>query len=89
MSIINWELHQKLNKNNVIDTEYKYMKREKPLARLKRKKNHLNMITWNQLTYETVHMPSYLANDYIRYFDLTKVPSTSELQFWINQKNKK
>ena len=89
MSIINWELHQKLNKNNIIDTEYKYMKREKPLKRPKRKKDHLNMITWNQLTYEAVQLPAYLADEYIRYFDLTKVPTTSELQFWISQRDRK
>lgn len=89
MSIINWELYQQLNKNNVIDTEYKYMKREKPLKRPKRKKDHLNMVTWNQLTYEAVQMPAYLADDYVRHFDLTRVPTTSELQFWISQRDRK
>ena len=89
MSIINWKLHQKLNKNNIIDTEYKYMKRKTPLTRPKRKKNHLSMVTWNQLTYETVNMPAYLADEYVRHFDLTQVPTTSELQFWISQRDRK
>ena len=65
------------------------MKRETPLKRPKRKKDHLNMITWNQLTYEAVNMPAYLADEYVRYFDLTKVPTTSELQFWISQRDRK
>ena len=89
MSIINWELHQKLNKNNVINTEYKYMKREKPLKRPKRKKDHLVMVTWNDVTYESVNMPAYLADEYVRYFDLTKVPTTSELRLWIEQHKRK
>jgi len=65
------------------------MKREKPLKRTKRKKDHLSMVTWNQLTYETVNMPAYLADEYVRYFDLTKVPATSELRFWISQRDRK
>lgn len=65
------------------------MKRETPLKRPKRKKDHLNMITWNQITYEAVNMPAYLADEYVRYFDLTKVPTTSELQFWISQRDRK
>ena len=89
MSIINWELHQKLNKNNVINIEYKYMKRETPLKRPKRKKDHLNMVTWNLKNYESVQMPSYLADEYVRYFNLTKVPTTSELKHWIEQRDRK
>ena len=89
MSIINWDLHQKLNKNNVINTEYKYMKRETLLKRPKRKKDHLNMVTWNLKNYESVQMPAYLADEYVRYFNLTKVPTTSELTFWINQRVRK
>ena len=65
------------------------MKRQTPLKRPKRKKNHLNMVTWNLLTYESVQMPAYLADEYVRTFDLTKVPNTSELQFWISQRDRK
>jgi hypothetical protein len=65
------------------------MKKAHPQKRPKRKKNHLNMVTWNQLTYESVQMPAYLADEYIRTFDLTKVPSTSELKFWISQRDRK
>lgn len=65
------------------------MKRQTPLKRPKRKKDHLNMVTWNLLTYESVQMPAYLADEYVRTFDLTKVPNTSELQFWISQRDRK
>jgi len=65
------------------------MKREKTLKRPKRKKDHLNIVTWNLLTYESVQMPAYLADEYVRTFDLTKVPNTSELQFWISQRDRK
>ena len=65
------------------------MKKAHPQKRPKRKKKHLNMVTWNQLTYESVQMPAYLADEYIRYFDLTKVPITSELKFWISQRDRK
>ena len=47
------------------------------------------MVTWNLKSYETVHMPDYLSDDYIREFNLMRVPTTSELQFWIEQKTRK
>jgi hypothetical protein len=65
------------------------MKKAHSLKRPKRKKDHLNMVTWNLLTYESVQMPAYLADEYVRTFDLTKVPNTSELQFWISQRDRK
>jgi hypothetical protein len=65
------------------------MKKTHTLKRPKRKKDHLNMVTWNLLTYESVQMPAYLADEYVRTFDLTKVPNTSELQFWISQRDRK
>jgi hypothetical protein len=65
------------------------MKKANPQKRPKRKKNHLNMVTWNLLTYESVQMPAYLADEYVRHFDLTKVPTTSELKFWISQRDRK
>ncbi len=65
------------------------MKKANPQKRPKRKASHLNMVTWNQLTYESVQMPAYLADEYIRYFDLTKVPTTSELKLWISQRDRK
>jgi hypothetical protein len=65
------------------------MKKANRQKRPKRKKNHLNMVTWNQLTYESVQMPAYLADEYVRHFDLTKVPTTSELKFWISQRDRK
>ena len=65
------------------------MKKAHPLKRPKRKKDHLNMVTCNLLTYESVQMPAYLADEYVRTFDLTKVPNTSELQFWISQRDRK
>ena len=65
------------------------MKKANQEKRPKRKASHLNMVTWNHLTYESVQMPAYLADEYIRYFDLTKVPTTSELKFWISQRDRK
>jgi len=65
------------------------MKRETPLKRPKRKKDHLNMVTWNLLTYESVQLPAYLADEYVRHFNLTKVPTTSELKLWISQRKRK
>ena len=65
------------------------MKKEKPIKRLKRKRKHIPMVTWNLKSYETVHMPDYLADDYIREFNLMRVPTTSELQFWIEKKIRK
>jgi hypothetical protein len=65
------------------------MKRETPLKRPKRKKDHLNMVTWNLLNYESVQMPAYLADEYVRHFNLTKVPITSELKLWISQRDRK
>jgi hypothetical protein len=65
------------------------MKRETPLRRPKRKKDHLNMVTWNLLTYESVQLPAYLADEYVRHFNLTKVPTTSELKLWISQRKRK
>jgi hypothetical protein len=34
-------------------------------------------------------MPNYLADDYVREFDLTFVPETIELKEWINKKIRK
>ncbi len=65
------------------------MKKETPIKRFKRKKNHIPMITWNLKSYETIHMPEYLADDYIREFNLMQVPTTSELTFWIKKKTGK
>jgi len=65
------------------------MKKSNPQKRPKRKKDHLNMVTWNQLTYESVQMPAYLADEYVRHFNLTKVPTTSELKLWISQRDRK
>jgi hypothetical protein len=65
------------------------MKRETTLKRPKRKKDHLNMVTWNQSNYESIQMPSYLADEYVRHFDLTQVPTTSELKHWIEQRDRK
>lgn len=65
------------------------MKRETPLKRPKRKKDHLNMVTWNYLTYEAVQMPAYLADEFVRHFNVTKVPNTSELRLWIEQHKRK
>ena len=65
------------------------MKRKIPMKRPKRKKNHLNMVTWNQLTYQSVQMPAFLADEYVRHFDLTQIPTTSELKLWISQRDRK
>lgn len=65
------------------------MKREIPLKRPMRKQNHLNMVTRNHSTYQSVQMPAYLADEYARWFDLTKVPTTSELTEWIKQRDRK
>ena len=65
------------------------MKRVKPIKRPKRKKGFLRMITWNGTTYQGVHVPEYLADDFIREFVLTEVPGTTELEFWIASKTHK
>ena len=65
------------------------MKREIPIKRPKRKKNHLHMMTWNGKNYQSINMPSYLADDYVREFVLTQVPDTQELESWIEKKIKK
>jgi len=41
------------------------------------------------LTHESVQMPAYLADEYVRHFNLTKVPTTSELKLWISQRKRK
>ena len=64
------------------------MKREIPMKRPKRKKNHLHMMTWNGTRYESINIPGYLADDYIREFDLTHVPNTSELKEWVSKKQR-
>jgi hypothetical protein len=65
------------------------MKRETPMKRPKRKENHLHMVTWNGTRYESINMPNYLADDYVREFDLAHTPSTSELKQWIDKKTRK
>lgn len=65
------------------------MKRKTILKRPKRKRDHLNMITRNQSTYQAVQMPAFLADDYVRHFDLTQVPTTSELIEWIIIRDRK
>jgi hypothetical protein len=65
------------------------MKRETPIKRPKRKENHLHMMTWNGIRYESINMPNYLADDYVREFNLSYVPLTVELKEWINKKIKK
>jgi hypothetical protein len=65
------------------------MKRETPIKRPKRKENHLRMMTWNGVRYESINMPDYLADDYIREFNLLYVPLTVELKEWIDKKIKK
>ena len=62
------------------------MKRETPLKRPKRKKDHLNMVTWNLKNYESVQMPAYLADDFVREFNITVPPGTDELKSWLNKK---
>ena len=46
------------------------MKKETPIKRFKRKRKHIPIVTWNLKSYETIHMPEYLADDYIREFNL-------------------
>ena len=65
------------------------MKREIPMKRPKRKENHLHMITWNGTRYESINIPDYLADDYVREFDLTFVPKTIELKEWVSKKTRK
>ena len=65
------------------------MKRATPIKRLKRKKNHLHMMTWNGSSYQSINMPDYLADDYVREFVLTEVPGTQELESWITKKTVK
>jgi len=65
------------------------MKRETPIKRPKRKENHLHMMTWNGIRYESINMPDYLADDYVREFNLSYVPLTVELKEWIDKKIKK
>ena len=65
------------------------MKRATPIKRQKRKKNHLHMMTWNGSSYQSINMPSYLADDYVREFVLTEVPGTQELESWITKKTVK
>jgi hypothetical protein len=65
------------------------MKRETPIKRPKRKENHLRMMTWNGVRYESINMPDYLADDYVREFNLSYVPLTVELKEWIDKKIKK
>jgi hypothetical protein len=62
------------------------MKRETPLKRPKRKHNHLHLMTWNGTSYESVNMPAYLADDFVREFVLTVPPGTNELKTWLNKK---
>ena len=62
------------------------MKRETPLKRPKRKHNHLHMITWNGTSCESINMPAYLADDFVREFVLTVPPGTDELKTWLNKK---
>lgn len=65
------------------------MKRETPMKRPKRKENHLHMVTWNGTRYESINMPNYLADDYVREFDLAHTPNTLELKQWIDKKSRK
>jgi hypothetical protein len=62
------------------------MKKETPIKRFKRKRKHIPIITWNSNVYETIHMPDYLADDFIREFNLMYVPSTIEFQTWLEEK---
>jgi hypothetical protein len=64
------------------------MKRETPMKRPKRKQKHLHMITWNGIRYESINIPNYLADDYVREFNLLHVPNTSELKEWVNKKRR-
>ena len=65
------------------------MKRETPMKRPKRKEKHLHMVTWDGTRYESINMPNYLADDYVREFDLVHTPETIELKEWINKKIRK
>jgi hypothetical protein len=65
------------------------MKREIPMKRPKRKNKHLRMMTWDGTRYESINMPDYLADDYVREFNLSYVPLTVELKEWIDKKIKK
>jgi hypothetical protein len=65
------------------------MKRETPIKRPKRKEKHLHMVTWNGTRYESINMPNYLADDYVREFELAYVPKTIELKEWIDKKTRK
>jgi len=62
------------------------MKKLTPIKRHKRKKNHLVLITKNQMGSQPVNLPNFLADDYIREFVLTEVPETQELKNWIEKK---
>lgn len=62
------------------------MKKETPIKRSKRKKDHLHMSTWDGIRFQQVNMPEYLADDFVREFVLTVVPGTEELQTWIAKK---
>ena len=62
------------------------MKKLIPTKRHKRKKNHLVLITKNQMGFQPVNLPNFLADDYIREFVLTEVPETQELKNWIEKK---
>jgi hypothetical protein len=62
------------------------MKKLTPIKRHKRKKNHLVLITKNQMGFQPVNLPNFLADDYIREFVLTEVPETQELKNWIEKK---
>jgi hypothetical protein len=65
------------------------MKRETPMKRPKRKEKHLHMVTWDGTRYESINMPDYLADDYVREFDLAHTPKTIELKEWIDKKTRK
>ena len=62
------------------------MKKLIPAKRHKRKKNHLVLITKNEMGFQPVNLPNFLADDYIREFVLTEVPETQELKNWIEKK---
>jgi hypothetical protein len=62
------------------------MKKLTPIKRHKRKKNHLVLITKNEMGFQPVNLPNFLADDYIREFVLTEVPETQELKNWIEKK---
>ena len=62
------------------------MKKQIPTKRHKRKKNHLVLITKNEMGFQPVNLPNFLADDYIREFVLTEVPETQELKNWIEKK---